>query len=202
MLMIWWWCVWIILPECLTSFNFSHASSPGFLFSITINFRAINNTIIFRCVVKKGEARRRRSSKRVPSYLPNKKKAGLSHSRNLLTNIFLLLLAFFPLKLIDEWTNLRTNVERNPWELLACVHENSQKNVLIFLLSFLFFYRVCREDFEVSSVARSSGMFIAYDRHELQPNSMCLLFHSIYPFIYACLCTAFLVRAVHTLDCL
>lgn len=61
-------CSWIIfssLPECSLNifriFPWSRFLTRASLFSITINFGTIDNTIIFRCVVKRGEARRRRN---------------------------------------------------------------------------------------------------------------------------------------------
>lgn len=120
-------CSWIILPECsrrniFRIFPGSRFLTRASLFSITINFRAIDNTIIFRCVVKRGEARRRRRNGAL-----NIEKQGSAA-----IVIFWQTSSYccwpFSIKCIKKNA---TTLEPNPWELLACVHETLGKNVLI-----------------------------------------------------------------------
>lgn len=124
------WCVWITLPECSTSFEFSHGPffHPGFSFQLQLIFEPINNTIIPVCCAEdaKGKARTL--------------KAGLSHSRNLLTNIFFYIC--WPSFIKEFFFDDKTTSNDSMGTFSMCSRKNRFSVKKIF-----FFFHFCPEDF-------------------------------------------------------
>lgn len=208
--MICWWCVWITLLECLTSFVFSHGfvlsfffplfnACPGFFsFSITINFRSRqhNNMIPVCCEKGRSESPYAEPSERSPFIAYESMGFAIATVVIFWQTSFC---CYFFFGLLSILKNPSPNETKSMGTFSMCSREMFTAEP---------FYRGLsggKKREEVLSVARliERSHYTLFAWAAIQDDVFVISFNlSIHLclFVYGLAC--FLVRAVHTLDCL